>query len=71
MIVSGPTATPPDGIYGPARGLRLTSDEKSMLDDLTQHYGEHASQVLRIALRHLYDSVTATEPVNAPEPALS
>jgi hypothetical protein len=32
---------------------------------------ETGSQVLRIALRHLYDSVTATAPINAPAPAVS
>ncbi len=42
-----------------------------MLDDLVAHYGETSSQVLRIALSHLYESVTATAPVNAPEPAVS
>jgi hypothetical protein len=72
VITSGPAATPGDGIYGQARGLRLTTDEQAMLADMKQHYGEkNASQVLRIALRHLYDSVTAPSPVAAPEPAIS
>ncbi len=50
--------TPQDSNYGPARGLRLTADEQSMLDDLAAHYGESYAQVLRLALRRLYDSVT-------------
>jgi len=71
-ITSGPAATPGDGIYGQARGLRLTTDEKAMLEDMKQHYGEkNASAILRIALRHLYDAVTAPANIAPPEPAIS
>jgi hypothetical protein len=69
--LSLPTATPINdaGLYGPARGIRLTADEQEMLNDLTALYGETASEVLRIALRHLYERLTGETPI--PEPKVA
>lgn len=56
-----------DAVYtGANRGVRLTTDEKDKLDELSKLYGECGSEVLRIALRHLWDRWT--EPTDAPIP---
>ena len=60
-----------EGVYGPARGVRLTCDEQAMMAELTALYGESRSQVLRIALRHLFDRWTVGESIPVPEPRVS
>lgn len=60
-----------EGIYGPARGIRLTCDEQDKLAELTELYGESRSEVLRIALRHLFDRWTVGENIPVPEPRVS